>query len=68
MVAQGDREDKKLTQRSQLRQHGEFWHVSVSERQKLRVPFGTATGSRRERSTNDVHGETKAVISPPLLR
>ena len=39
MAAQGDREDKKLIQRSQLRQHGEFWHVSVSERQKLRVPF-----------------------------
>ena len=40
MAAQGDREDKKLViQRSQLRQHGEFWHVSVSERQKLRVPF-----------------------------
>ena len=40
MAAQGDREDKKLViPRSQLRQHGEFWHVSVSERQKLRVPF-----------------------------
>ena len=40
MAAQGDREDKKLViQCSQLRQHGEFWHVSVSERQKLRVPF-----------------------------
>ena len=40
MAAQGDREDMKLViQRSQLRQHGEFWHVSVSERQKLRVPF-----------------------------
>ena len=40
MAAQGDREDKKLViQRSQLRQHGEFWHVGVSERQKLRVPF-----------------------------
>ena len=44
MAAQG--EDKKLLQRSQLRQHGEFWHVSVSERQQsqpcgqnLRVPF-----------------------------
>ena len=38
--------DKKLLQRSQFRQHGEFWHVSVSERQRsrpcgqnLRVPF-----------------------------
>ena len=44
MAAQG--EDKKLIQHSQLRQHGEFWHVSVSERQRsrpcsqnLRVPF-----------------------------
>ena len=44
MTAQG--EDKKLLQRSQFRQHGEFWHVSVSERQRsrpcgqnLRVPF-----------------------------
>ena len=44
MAAQG--EDKKLLQRSQLRQHGEFWHISVSERQQsrpcgqnLRVPF-----------------------------
>ena len=39
-------EGKKLLQRSQLRQHREFWHVSVSERQRsrpcgqnLRVPF-----------------------------
>ena len=42
MAAQGEREDKKLViviQRPQLRQHGEFWQVSVSERQKLRVPF-----------------------------
>ena len=27
----GQREDKKLLQRSQLRQHGEFRHVSVSD-------------------------------------
>ena len=40
MAAQGDREDTKLViQRSQLRHPGEFWHVSVSERQKLRVPL-----------------------------
>ena len=40
MAAQGDRKDTKLViQRSQLRQPGEFWHVSVSERQKLRVPL-----------------------------
>ena len=31
------REDKNLLQRSQLRQHGEFRHVSVSERQRLRL-------------------------------
>ena len=44
MAAQG--EGKKLLQCSQLRQHGEFWHASVSERQRsrpcgqnLRVPF-----------------------------
>ena len=44
MAAQG--EDKKLLQCSQLCQHDEFWHVSVSERhrsrpcsQNLRVPF-----------------------------
>ena len=37
---------RELLQHSQLRQHGEFWHVSVSERQRsrpcgqnLRVPF-----------------------------
>ena len=27
----GQREDRELLQCSQLRQHGEFWHVSVSE-------------------------------------
>ena len=44
MAAQG--ENRKLLQHSQLSQHGEFWHVSVSERQRsrpggqtLRVPF-----------------------------
>ena len=33
----GQREHKKLLQRSQLRHHGEFRHVSVSERQRSRV-------------------------------
>ena len=33
------REVSAVIQRSQLRQPGEFWHVSVSERQKLRVPL-----------------------------
>ena len=31
------REDKNLIQRSQLRQHGEFRHVSVSERQQSQL-------------------------------
>ena len=35
MAAQG--EEKKLIQRSQLRQYGEFWHVSVNERQRSRL-------------------------------
>ena len=42
----GQREDTKLLQHLQLCQHGEFWHVSVSERQRsrpcgqnLRVPL-----------------------------
>ena len=46
-VSNGDqKEDKTLLQHSQLRQQGEFWHASVSERQQsrpcgqnLRVPF-----------------------------
>ena len=40
------KEDKTLLQHSQLSQHGEFWYISVSERQRsrpygqnLRVPF-----------------------------
>ena len=47
IASNGDqKEDKTLLQHSQLRQHGEFRHVSVSERQQLRpcgqnlrVPF-----------------------------
>ena len=47
IASNGDqKEDKTLLQHSQLRQHGEFRHVSVSERQRLRpcgqnlcVPF-----------------------------
>ena len=47
IVSNGDqKEDKTLLQHSQLSQHGEFRHVSVSERQRsrpcgqnLRVPF-----------------------------
>ena len=53
IASNGDqKEDKTLLQHSQLRQHGAFWHASVSERQRsrpcgqnLRVPSGTATGS-----------------------
>ena len=47
IASNGDqKEDKTLLQQSQLPQHGEFWHASVSERQQsracgqnLRVPF-----------------------------
>ena len=47
ITSNGDqKEDKTLSQHSQLSQHGEFWHASVSERQRsrpcgqnLRVPF-----------------------------
>ena len=47
IASNGDqKEDKTLLQHSQLSQHGEFWHASVSERQRsrqcgqnLRVPF-----------------------------
>ena len=42
----GQKEDRTLLKHSQLSQHGEFWHVSVSERQRsrpcgqnLRVPL-----------------------------
>ena len=73
MAAQG--EDKKLLQRSQLRQHGEFWHVSVSERQRsrpcgqnLRVPFlRTVLPPEVEESARAMvaNGETKAFISLP---
>ena len=76
IVSNGDKkEDKTLLQHSQLRQHGEFRHVSVSERQRsrpcgqnLRVPFltnGTATGSRWSTRAMAANGETKALISPP---
>ena len=38
IASNGDRkEDKTLLQHSQLSQHGEFWHVSVSERQRPRL-------------------------------
>ena len=47
IASNGDqKEDQTLLQHSQLRQHGEFWHASVSERQRSRpcgqnlcVPF-----------------------------
>ena len=47
IASNGDqKEDKTLLQHSQLSQHGELWHASVSERQlsrpcgqNLRVPF-----------------------------
>ena len=69
----GKREDKTLLQRSQLRQHGKFWHVSISERQRPRPcgknlcgPFMRAVlnESRQERSSNggrqhDKHSSTR---------
>ena len=74
MAAQ--REGNKLLQRSQLRQHGEFWHASVSERQRsqpcgqnLRVPFlRTVLPPEVEECacwSNGGHGKTKELISPP---
>ena len=66
-------EDKKLLQRSQLRQHGEFCHVSVSERERSRpcgqnlcVPFPRAVlPPEVEESARAMvaNGETKAFIS-----
>ena len=63
-----------ITALSQLSQHGEFRHVSVSERQRSRqcgqnlresscaFPKGcTATGSRRERSSNGGQRRDKSV-------
>ena len=76
IASNGDqKEDKTLLQHSQLSQHGEFRHVSVSERQRsrpcgqnLRVPFPRAVltpeveESARAMVTD---GETKAFISLP---
>ena len=73
MAAQG--EGKGLLQGSQLRQRGEFWHASVSERQRSRpcgqnlcVPFLiTVLPPEVEESARAMaaNGETKVVISPP---
>ena len=69
------KEDKTLLQHSQLSQHGEFCHVSVSERQRLwpcgqnlRVPFPRAVLPLEvEESTRAMvaNSETKAFISLP---
>ena len=68
IASNGDqKDDKTLLQHSQLSQHGEFRHVSVSERQRSRpcgqnLPKnGTATGSRRERSSNGGRRRDKSV-------
>ena len=70
------KEDKTLLQHSQLSQHGEFRHVSVSERQRsrpcgqnLRVPFlrmvlSPEVGESAQANYGG-HGETKALVSPP---
>ena len=72
IVSNGDqKEDKTLLQHSQLNQHGEFQHVSVSERQRSRpcgqnlcVKNGTATGSRWSARAMVANSETKVLISP----
>ena len=64
------KEDKTLLQHSQLSQHGEFWHVSVttaitavwSESSYAFPKNGTATGSRWSARVMAANGETK---SPP---
>ena len=70
-----DREQWQPMQHSQLRQHGEFRHVSVSERSVITAVWsesscafpknGTATGSRWSARAMATNGETKALISPP---
>ena len=70
--AQSIAEDKTLLQHSQLPRHGEFWHASVSKRQRswacgqnLRVPFLRTVLPPEVEESNGGHGETKALISPP---
>ena len=76
IASNGDqKEDKTLLQHSQLSQHGEFWYISVSERQRsrpcgqnLRVPFlRTVLTPQVEESARAMaaNSETKALISPP---
>ena len=72
------REDKKLLQRSQLRQHGEFRHVSVSERQQSHlcgqnicgtfVRAGLATNFEESDTAMAADGTTKTLVSPPPRR
>ena len=76
IASNGDqKDDKTLLQHSQLSQHGEFWHVSVSEPQRsrpcgqnLRVPFQrTVLPPEVEESARAMaaNGETKEFISSP---
>ena len=76
IASNGDqKEDKTLLQHSQVSQHGEFRHVSVSERQRsrpcgqnLRVPFlRTVLPPEVEESARAMvaNGERKALISQP---
>ena len=65
----------RLLQQSQLSQHGEFWHVSVSEQQRswlcgqnLRGPFVRAVlATKLEESARAMaaDGTTKVLVSPP---
>ena len=69
------REDKNLLQRSQLSQHGEFWHVSVSKQQRSHLSgqnlcgaFVRAVLAKNFEESNRAmaaNGTTKALVSPP---
>ena len=71
----GQKEGKTLLQHLRLGQHGEFWHASVSERQRsrlcgqnLRVPFPRAVlPPEVEESAQAMvaNGETKTLVSQP---
>ena len=66
---------KKLLQRSQVRQHGEFQHVSISERQRSHLCGQNLCGAfvravlamNFEESDRAMaaDGTTKALVSPP---
>ena len=84
IASNGDqKEDKTLLQHSQLSQHGEFRHVSVSERQRsrpggqnLRVPFlrtvlppevGERSSNGGQRRDKSVHISTTKVSFSTII-